>query len=163
MTGTPAMFSIDTPKLIRNIAVATIAIGVGIWGALLLAPVPGALPPALDSSPVKGQDTAAVARWFGGEALRIRVTVAGLIAGGPDRGAALLGVNGAAPQAYRIGQTLAPGVTLSGVAANGVFIDQDGAIEQVSMPNNPANEIQGFISVTPSVRDSSIAAPSAGQ
>src|SRR5690606_10153601 len=119
-----------------NVAAIVLTAGIGIWGALLFAPVPGPLPPALDTMPVKEQDTAAVARWFGGGSLRVRVTVAGVIAGGPDRGAALLGVNGATPQAYRIGQSLAPGVTLAGVAANGAFIDQDGVIEQVLMPGN---------------------------
>ncbi|NYT50611.1 hypothetical protein H0A72_14920 [Parapusillimonas granuli] len=125
-----------------------LAVGAGVWGALLLAPKPAAPPPALEAPAATGQDTAAVARWFGGGALRVRVAVAGLIASDDGRGAALLAINGGKPQAYRVGQALAPGVTLAAVAADGVSIDQDGVIEKVAVPVRPENAVQGFLPVS---------------
>jgi len=147
MSRLPALFRADGPAFVRALAVLAVAMGTGVWGALLFAPSPGTLPPMLDSTSAQGHDTAAVARWFGGGALRVRVAVVGLIADGNGRGAALLAVNGGAAQAYRVGQTLAPGVTLAAVAPTTVSIDQDGVIEQVAVPVNPANLVQGFIPV----------------
>ncbi len=148
MSYLSASFSrISGPDLLRGVAVLVFAVGVGVWGALLLAPVPRALPPALDTSSHLGQDTEAVARWFGGGALRVRVVVSGLMTADGERGTALLTVNGGAPQAYRVGQTLAPGVTLVGVSPTAVSIDQDGVVEQVAVPPNPAHLVQGFVPV----------------
>ena len=150
MTRLPAPSRVDGPALVRGLAVLAIATGVGVWSALLFAPVPRALPPMLDAASSTGQNTTAVARWFGGDALRVRVAVLGVISADDGRAAALLAVNGGTPKAYRPGQTLAPGVTLAGVAPNAVSIDQDGVIEQVAVPANPASSVQGFIPVSQS-------------
>ena len=148
MNFSPTLPRIDAPALTRCLAVMALAVGIGVWGALLLAPAPRVLPPMLDTV-TSEQNTAAVARWFGGGALRVRVAVMGLITSDKG-GAALLSVNGGAAQAYRVGQTLAPGVTLAGVTANAVSIDQDGVTEQVAMPANPASVVQGFVPVSKS-------------
>jgi len=136
------------PAFARGLAIVALALGIGVWGALLFAPAPRALPPMLDTV-TSEQNTAAVARWFGGGALRVRVALMGLITSDKG-GAALLSVNGGTAQAYRVGQTLAPGVTLAGVTANAVSIDQDGVTEQVAMPANPASVVQGFVPVNKS-------------
>jgi len=136
------------PAFARGLAIVALALGVGVWGALLFAPAPRALPPMLDTV-TSEQNTASVARWFGGGALRVRVAVMGLITSDKG-GAALLSVNGGAAQAYRVGQALAPGVTLAGVTASSVSIDQDGVTEQVAMPANPASVVQGFVPVSKS-------------
>lgn len=141
-----ALFRTDSASLARHLAVLIFVVGIGVWGALLFAPSPRPLPPALDSTTPLAQDTGAVARWFGGGALRVQVVVKGLITSG-ENGAALLAVNGGLAQAYRIGQTLAPGVTLVAVSPTDVAIDQDGVIEQVAMPVNPAALLQGFVPV----------------
>ena len=148
MYSLPALFRLDGPTFVRGLAVLAFAMGIGVWGALLFAPTPRTLPPALDSVSALGQDTGAVARWFGGGALRVRVAVVGLISADGGRGAALLAVNGGAAQAYRVGQTLAPGVTLAGVTRNAVSVNQDGVIEEVAVPSNPASLIQGFVPVS---------------
>ncbi|WP_073101664.1 type II secretion system protein N [Pollutimonas bauzanensis] len=149
------MSNADWPAVVRRAGILAFAAGVGIWGALLFAPAPGALPAALGPATTAGSDTAAVARWFGGGSQRLRVAVTGLIAAGGDSGAALLAVNGGAAQAYRVGQALAPGVTLAAVTPKAVSIDQDGVVEQLPVPANPAAVIQGFVPVAP-------AAPAAG-
>lgn len=145
-------FSVDAAALLHKLAILAMAVGVGVWGAVIFAPVPGEQPPALEVGVAPSRDTAAVSRWFGGAALRVRVTVVGLIAGDKGGGAALLALNGAAPQAYRVGQVLAPGVTLAAVGPNAVSIDQDGVIEQVDMPAHPVDPVEGFISVPATAR-----------
>lgn len=135
----------NPPALLRALAMLAVAAGVGVWGAILLAPSPGAMPPALPAASTQGFATAPVAQWFGGGNARVKVTVVGLIAGGAQQGAALLSVNGAPAQAYRIGQTLAPGIVLAGVSRDAVSVDQDGVIEQVAVPRNPTDVIQGFV------------------
>jgi len=135
------------PTLLQLVSMLAVAAGVGFWGALLLAPRPSAAPPALTLGEAPGQDLSPVANWFGSGTARLRVSVVGLIAAG-DRGAALLSINGEPAKAYRVGQTLAQGVTLAGVSANGVSLDQDGIIEQVSIPA-PVVVPQGFVPVKP--------------
>ncbi len=140
----------DGPTLVKGVAALALAAGIGVWGALLLAPAPQALPPALDASSDPGRDITPVARWFGGAALRVRVAVVGLIAGKPGRGTALLSINGGPVQAYGVGQALAPGVALAGITSTGVSIDQDGVVEHVPVAERPSSHIQGFIRVSPS-------------
>src|SRR5690606_7756990 len=69
----------DGPTLLRAAGLLTLAAGLGVWGAILLAPVPQALPPMLQANAGARQDTEPVARWFGGGALRVRVAAIGLI------------------------------------------------------------------------------------
>ena len=147
MAQLPALFRIDGPAFIRGLAVLALAVGTGVWGALLFAPAHRSVPPMLESASPLRQDVGPVARWFGGGSLRVRVEVKGLITSDDGRGAALLAVNGGAAQAYRLGQTMAPGVTLAAVSPGAVSIDQDGVIEEVAVPINPAGLVQGFIPV----------------
>lgn len=133
------------PRILKTVFMVALAAGIGLWSALLLAPKPEAAPPALAAGPAVGQDITPVLGWFGGGSARLRVTVVGLIASG-ERGAALLSINGGSPEAYRVGQTLAQGVTLSAVSPSGVSIDQDGIIEEVFIAaTSPL--AQGFVPV----------------
>lgn len=140
---------VNPASLVRLLAALALAVGLGVWTVMLLAPRPGAIPPSMTFETVAGTDVQPVARWFGGGNQRVRVTVAGIIAMGNDRGAAVLSVDGATPRAYRVGETLAPGVTLVTVARDEVSIDQDGAVEAVRMAADPRPVIQGFVKVAP--------------
>jgi len=131
---------------LRKLLWVLLAAGMGIWGALLFAPEPALMPPALTAPVRQHADTTPLAQWFGGGA-RLRVTVAGLMRS-DDQGAALLAVNGGAPRAYRQGEALAPGVVLAAVQADGVLIDQDGVTERLSAPK-PAAATSGFRVVRP--------------
>jgi len=137
----------DAPALFKGLAIVAFVVGVGVWGAVLLAPAPRKLPPALDTDSVPLRDTAPVAQWFGGAALRVRVAALGLIASDDGRSAALLSIDGGPARAYRAGQLLAPGVTLDAVGSASVFIDQEGTVEEVSVPVSPAGRVRGFVSV----------------
>lgn len=139
----PAWFGQRGPRLAQAAAMLAVAAGIGLWSALLLAPRPAPAPPALASGPAPGQDATPVANWFGGGSARLRVAVVGLIASG-GQGAALLSINGGPAKAYRVGQSLAQGVTLSAVLPHGVSIDQDGIIEDIAMPSQPMPP-QGFV------------------
>ena len=148
MSASIVRSSFDAPALLKVVAMVAIAVGVGVWGAFLPAPAPAKLPPALDAGAVPAQATAPVAQWFGGAALRVRVAVVGTIASESGAGAALLSVDGAPPRAYRVGTELAPGVILQAVAPTAVSIDQDGTIEQISMPVSPHARVRGFVPVS---------------
>src|SRR5690554_6513041 len=139
-----------TPLLAQALAMLTMAAGIGLWGALLLAPQPMAAPPALALGPASVQNISPVINWFGGDSARLRVAVLGLISSG-QRGTALLSINGGPAQAYGAGQSLANGVTLAAVLPHGVSIDQDGIIEYIEVAGRilPPN---GFVPAAPTVR-----------
>lgn len=131
------------PQLVQSVALLCAAAGLGLWASLLLAPQPAPPPPALATGAAPGQDISPVIEWFGGGSARLRLTVIGLIASG-EQGAALLSINGAPARAYRVGQTLAPGVVLTAVGPNKVTLDQDGLSEDVAIPTGKP-PIQGFL------------------
>jgi general secretion pathway protein C len=139
----------DLPSLLRNAAMASTALGAGLWAATILAPSPSALPPLLHLEMPSVHDTKSVARWFGGGSARVRVNVNGIISSRNGEGAALLSVNGAPVQAYRTGQLLAPGISLRGVAQDAVVIDQDGISERVQAATLADGVIAGFEPVAP--------------
>jgi len=119
-------FHIRPTSCVRVAAMLVLAGGIGVWGAVLLAPTAGTPPPGLTAAPAVRGDTAPLAQWFGASATPIRVVVVGLIAAG-ERGAALLRVEGAAPVAYRVGQPIGQGVTLVRVERNAVVLDTGSA------------------------------------
>jgi len=149
MSSFSALRRPDAPSLAKGLAALAVAVGTGVWGALLLAPGPQILPAALDASSDPGRDITSVARWFGGAALRVRVAVVGLITEAEGRGTALLSINGGPVQAYVVGQALAPGVAVSGITPTGVSIDQDGIVENIPVVERTSAQIQGFVTIKP--------------
>lgn len=139
---------LDPARLARTAAVLALAAGVGIWGAALMAPRSHALPPMLGAARPAGGDTAALAAWFGTSAAPVKVSVLGLISAGVH-GAAILAIDGGDPRAYRVGQSIADGVTLSKVERTGVVLEQAGQSIQVAAPVIPPLASPGFIPVHP--------------
>lgn len=133
------------PGLLRGLAIMAFAVGLGVWSAILLAPQAPKSSPLLDTPAAPLPDTRAVAHWFGGAQLRVTVTAHGVIAAADGSGAALLSVDGAAPRAYRVGQTLAPGVVLDAVSTVAVSIAQDGSVETVAIPPASGHDVRGFL------------------
>ncbi|MEI2414703.1 type II secretion system protein N [Orrella sp. JC864] len=134
----------DPVKAATALAVLALAAGVGVWGAILLAPRPAALPPGLTAPPPPRADASPVAQWFGATASTIKVAIVGLIAAG-EQGTAVLRVDGQPPQAYRVGQSLAQGVVLAEVQPDGVVLLADGATQRVQAPPAPALGSPGFV------------------
>ena len=122
---------------VKAAAIVACAAGVGVWGAILLAPAPHTLPAALAAASIQGTDPAPVAGWFGaGAAPRVKISSSGLIAAGAY-GSAILSVDGARPRAYGVGQELAQDLILAEVHPSGVVIRQGGQELEVSVPSLP--------------------------
>jgi len=135
------------PRLATFVALLALAIGIGIWGAILLAPSPPPAPPTAVSDGALRTDTSPVAGWFGtGAGARIQVVVAGLIAAGP-RGSAVLAIDGRPARAYAVGTQLAEGVTLAEVRGTGVVLDQGGERVEVEAAKLPP--VDGIRTVPP--------------
>lgn len=126
------------PALVKIAAAIAIAIGIGLAAALLLAPHPRALPPAIMAAPPPSIDTSPAARLFGkNEALTTQVVVAGIISG-EESGAAVLKIDGGPAAAWRVGQEIAPGLVLIGVDATGIELERDSGKLRVSAPQSDA-------------------------
>lgn len=124
----------SAPAALRVLAVLTLAAGIGVWGSILLAPRPGALPPNVSAAPPRAADNTPVALWFGkDEVMRTQISVLGLIAAGPD-GAAVLSVDGGPPLAWRAGAEVAPGIVLRDIAVDAVTVEQGGRLNRLSTP-----------------------------
>jgi len=135
--------SFDFPGWVRIIAIMLLAAGVGVWGVRLFAPQPAVPAPMYSTATVQHDSTAAISAWFGGRDLSVRVQVIGLLATDDGSGAALLSVNGARAQAFRVGQSLVPGVELARIAVDHVVIRQDGVDQSVPAPAHAAH-VNGF-------------------
>lgn len=100
--------------------------GLGYWG-WMLARLPGASAPHAAPSAASVQDPAAesLAAWFGPGQVRVDVVVSGIVKG-EGRAAVVLAVNGAPPQAYRVGDMLAQSVRLQAIERDAVVVDRDG-------------------------------------
>lgn len=126
------------PRVLRALAIAAAAAGAGLWGAILLAPGPAPLPPALAMAAPPSSDTRAVALLFGtDQAIDTQVSVLGLISAG-THGSAVLSVDGGPARAYGIGAEVAPGLALAGVSAAGVELDRNGLRVRASAPAQAA-------------------------
>ena len=124
----------SAPATLRVIAMLALAAGFGVWASILLAPRPGALPPAVSAAPPRAADNTPVALWFGkDEVMRTQISVLGLIAAGPD-GAAVLSVDGGPPLAWRAGAEVAPGIVLRDIAVDAVTVEQGGRLNRLATP-----------------------------
>ena len=125
------------PRSSTFVALLALAAGVGVWGAILLAPSPPPAPPTAVTDGALQTDTGPVAGWFGtGAGAKIQVVVAGLIAAGPS-GSAVLAIDGRPARAYAVGTQLAEGVTLAEVLGGGVVLDQGGERVEVQATKLP--------------------------
>ncbi|MBV7482803.1 general secretion pathway protein GspC [Bordetella sp. BOR01] len=126
------------PRTLRLLAIAATAAGAGLWSAILLAPEPAALPPALATAATPASDTQAMAMLFGSDGvIDTQIAVLGLIAAGAQ-GSAVLSVDGGPPRAYRVGAEIAPGLALAGVSPAGVELDRNGARVRAAAPARAA-------------------------
>ncbi|OZI33836.1 general secretion pathway protein GspC [Bordetella genomosp. 10] len=129
---------LSPPRLLRVLAILGLAAGLGVWGAILLAPRPDAPPPALHAGAVRAVDTTPAALLFGKDGtLKTQVTVTGMIADATD-GAVILSVDGGPPHAWRAGQEIAPGLRVARIGNNAVVLDQNGATTTLAAPPLPA-------------------------
>lgn len=120
--------------LVQALGMVAVAAGVGVWGAILLAPRPGVPPPALAAGAPMAADTGPVSAWFGaGPAVRVQVASSGLIAAGA-RSSAILSVDGGRARTYAVGAVLANDLVLEAVRGDGVVIRQGGQTSVIEVP-----------------------------
>ena len=134
----PSIALPSAPRAVRVLAIAALAAGVGLWSAILLAPSPADLPPALAAASAPASDTREIALLFGTDGVvDTQVAVLGLIAAGAQ-GSAVLSVDGGPARAYRVGEEIAQGLALAGVSPTGVELDRGGARVGAAAPAHPA-------------------------
>jgi len=136
-------------RAVLGFGVVAAAAGIGVWGAILLAPGPRPAPPALVTEAFGGTDVSPVAGWFGGgPASRIKIVPSGLIAAG-QRGSAILAVDGGRAQAFGVGQAIAHDLTLVSVLPTGVVVSQAGQETELLLPTLP--RLEGIVPVQTSM------------
>ncbi|MBC7202939.1 MAG: hypothetical protein H5U29_05345 [Pusillimonas sp.] len=131
------------PRVVRAVAIIALAAGLGIWAALLFAPAPKTLAPALPENSAN-PGIQPIAQWFGGRTLGIKIDLVGVIANTGGQGSALLSINNQPARTYRNGQSLAPGIFLETVSHSGITISQDGVAEDIPITRQQANYPNGF-------------------
>lgn len=147
------------PNRLAQLSRWACAVGVGVWLVVLWAPAPSYPPPALPAPAADASHLAPVQAWFEGAQTRVRVEVLGLMVGGQGYGAALLSVDGAAAQAFRVGQELAPGVVLRRVDAQGVEVEQDGVVHTQAMAADTRLVPQGIVPAEPASPSHEVSRP----
>ncbi|MGE4371153.1 MAG: type II secretion system protein N [Burkholderiaceae bacterium] len=147
MNALLSFFALRGPAVLQALALLALAAGLGVAGAVFMAPEPRPLPPALQAQPARTPDVQALAQWFGGAPLRIAVTVQGVIASSDGHGSALLGINGAPAQAFRVGDTIAPGVVLANVSGQSVTLLQQGTRESIAVSSLAPLPANGFVTL----------------
>ena len=149
------------PRLVGALLVIACGALAAWWGIQLGAPRP-AIAPAVQPT-LAQPDPGAAATLFGtvGQGLRgapdarlSAVRVVGVIAH-QSEGAALLSVDGAAPRAFAVGDTVGTGLRLIGVTADAAVFDRFGERIEVAAP------VRGATNVL--TRGSAAAPPSAGR
>lgn len=113
------------------------AIIVGFFIATYFAPAPSnpAAFIATESNPALAYEH--VGAWFGKQGAPVRIQLLGVIHSAPNRGTAILRLDGGEPQVYKEGQQITSGVYLTRVDASGVEIEQQGQLQKVMMPMHP--------------------------
>ncbi len=118
------------------LAVIALSASLAFWGLQLFKPLPrpqvaaaqGQMPePAID----------AAAGLFGGQSVAVisSYQLKGVVAAVPARdGVAIIATDGKPPQAYKVGQEVAPGVTVKEVTARSITLLENGVAKRIDLP-----------------------------
>ncbi|MGE7991494.1 type II secretion system protein N [Pseudomonas sp. NPDC089554] len=110
-------------------------VGLAFWAPRLLPPLEPA--PAVAQANVPVAPPSAAAQWFANHPAEVEVSVSGVLDAG--RGAvAILSVNGASPQAVRVGEQLARGVRVVAIDAQGLTLERGDSRNHVAVTPLPA-------------------------
>lgn len=128
-----------SPFTLVQLGAALVAVaGLAFWAPRLLAPPEPA--PLVAEANVQVAPTSAAAQWFTNRPAEVEVSVSGVLDAG--RGAvAILSVNGASPQAVRVGEHLARGVQVVAIDAQGLTLERGSNRHHVAitpLPEAPA-------------------------
>ncbi|WP_144631038.1 hypothetical protein [Bordetella genomosp. 13] len=127
---------IDPRALARLVGSVGIVAALAVWGYLLFEPLPAAAPPAAASAPAADPSHEKIVQWFVPGPLKIEVQASGLM-WSSARAVAVLSVNGGAPRAYAVGDTLADSVVVRRIGRDGIEVDKAGEILRIAVPEQP--------------------------
>lgn len=133
----PSRVRPHAPRAFKALALLLLAAGLGGTAAIVLAPEASVPPPVLADGAARHATLDGVQAWFGGGQAPVDIRLQGLISDGRE-GVALLSVDRATPRAFQVGQTLAPGVILRTVHADGIVVDANGLIREITF--TPAHD-----------------------
>ncbi|SDX94267.1 type II secretion system protein N [Pseudomonas salomonii] len=129
------IFRLTAPRLLQAVALATALAGVLVWSSVLLtsaeSQAPQVVPPVLAARP----DTTAL-QWFSNQPAALDIKVSGVMAGA--RGAvAILSLNEGPPRSFLVGESLAQGVRLVAIEADGVVIERGSQNTRITVSTLP--------------------------
>lgn len=129
---------VAAPQWVQGAALLAALAGLATWSVVLSAPTgqtgQAALVQAVPAPP------AAARQWFANLPAQIDISLSGLLAGSAGA-VAIVSLNGAAPQAVRVGEQLAQGVRLVAIEADALVLERAGERSRISMarlPEGPA-------------------------
>jgi general secretion pathway protein C len=145
------------PVLLSFIIVLALSASLAYWAMQLLKPPerPIAMMQVQNAAPANLQ---AAAGLFGGQSVSNAASnyrLTGVIAAGDShrsagrRSAAIMVIDGKAPQAVPVGRAVAPGVMLTEVHPKYVLLSDGGAIKRVDLDANPKGTIIGLLMQSP--------------
>ncbi|SAI69094.1 Uncharacterised protein [Bordetella ansorpii] len=127
---------IDPRALVRLMGLVGVVSAIAVWGYLLFEPLPPAAPPAMATAPAADPSQDKLVQWFVPGPLKIEVQASGLM-WSSVRAVAVLSVNGGAPRAYAVGDTLVDSVTVHRIGRDGIEVDKAGEIVRIALPEQP--------------------------
>ncbi|AZE83461.1 General secretion pathway protein C [Pseudomonas orientalis] len=130
-----SIFRLTAPRLLQAVALATALAGVLVWSSVLLTSAESQAPQVELPVLVARPDTTAL-QWFSNQPAAVDIKVSGVMAGA--RGAvAILSLNGGPPRSFVVGESLAQGVRLVAIEADGVVIERGSQNSRVTVSTLP--------------------------
>lgn len=122
---------LDAPRLLQYAALLAALGGVASWSSLLLTPAESQTPAVAPQVLAARSDNPAL-QWFANQPAALEIKVSGVMAGA--RGAvAVLRLNDGPPRSFLAGETLAQGVRLVAIEADGVLIERAGESSRIKV------------------------------
>ncbi|AZE88723.1 MULTISPECIES: type II secretion system protein N [Pseudomonas] len=128
-------FRLTVPRLLQTVALATALVGVLVWSSVLLTSAESQAPQVEPRVLAARPDTTAL-QWFSNQPAAVDIKVSGVMAGA--RGAvAILSLNEGPPRSFLVGESLAQGVRLAAIEADGVVIERGSQNTRITVSTLP--------------------------
>lgn len=118
------------------LAVILLSASLAYWGLQLFKPLPRQQVAAAQAA-MPEPSVEAAAGLFGGHSVAVvsNYQLKGVVAAKPARdGVAIIAADGKPPAAYKVGQDIAPGVTVKEVAARYIMLSEGGVSKRIDLP-----------------------------
>lgn len=125
---------VAAPQLVQGVALLAALAGLATWSVVLSAPAGHTEQAALAQA--VPAPAAAARQWFANLPAQVDISLSGLLAGSAGA-VAIVSLNGAAPQAVRVGEQLAQGVRLVAIEGDALVVERAGERSRISMARLP--------------------------